>query len=266
MDTQTITDAPRLVVFTRVYPNAAQPGLGLFVRERMRRVAQHLDVVVVAPVPWFPFQCVLRMFRPHFRPVVPRYEVQDGIEVHHPRFLCVPGIMKWTDAILLALGSFSLLRKLKREGRCDILDAHFIYPDGAAARLLGSWLETPYTITLRGSVSRFDTQTAIKRQIDAAMSGACRVFSVADALRQDAITRGQTPEHIKVVGNGVDLARFSPRDRIASRRALGLPEDARVLVSVGGLTERKGFHRVIERLPALRTHFPNLHFVVAGGP
>ena len=41
--------------------------------------------------------------------------------------------------------------------------------------------------------------------------------------------------------------------------------DAPVLVSVGALVERKGFHRVIECLPALRRNFPRMHVIVNQG-
>ena len=256
---------PRLLVYTRVYPNAAQPNYGLFVRERMRRVGAELDIVVVAPAPWFPFQGLLGRLRPHSRPALPAVEVQDGITVHHPRFFCFPGIFKWTDAWFQALGSLPLLRRLRRDFDFDIIDAHFAYPDGVAARLLGRWLRRPYTVTLRGSLVRFGASGLHRRQIMQALSEAARVFSVADSLRQDAISWGIDPSHVQVVGNGVDLERFHPEDRIACRRELGLPEDARIMVSVGGLTERKGFHRVIEVMPELLQDYPDLHFVIAGG-
>lgn len=37
------------------------------------------------------------------------------------------------------------------------------------------------------------------------------------------------------------------------------------MVSVGALTERKGFHRVIEGLPVLVKKFPNLIYLIIGG-
>ena len=256
---------PRLIVYTRVYPNDAQPNYGLFVRERMRRVARELDVTVVAPTPWFPFQGLVRRFRPHYRPVLPYVEEQDGIRVYHPRFFCFPGVLKWTDAWFQALGSLPLMRRLIRDDGADIIDAHFVYPDGVAAGLLSRWLRRPYTITLRGSLTRFWPRRLIRRQINRALAGAATVFSVADSLRQDAIAWGHAPDHIKVVGNGVDLDRFYPEDRARCRLHLGLPDNAPVLVSVGGLTERKGFHRVIEVMPQLLAAYPDLRFVIAGG-
>ena len=48
---------------------------------RRRLQATELPLTVVAPVPWFPFQSLLRLIRPHFRPDVPRVEVQQGVTV-----------------------------------------------------------------------------------------------------------------------------------------------------------------------------------------
>jgi glycosyltransferase involved in cell wall biosynthesis len=69
----------------------------------------------------------------------------------------------------------------------------------------------------------------------------------------------------RVIGNGVDLERFQPVPRAAARRRFGLPDDAKVLISVGALVERKGFHRVIDCLPALLADAPNLHYLIVGG-
>src|SRR5688572_12952864 len=102
---------PRLLVFSSLFPSAVQPNAGLFVRERMFRVGKHLPIVVVAPQPWFPGQQLIRWFRPHFRPMAPKREVMDGIVVHRPRFLCVPGFLKWTDGLFMALSSFLTVRR-----------------------------------------------------------------------------------------------------------------------------------------------------------
>ena len=80
------TNNPGIVVFSSLFPHSGQPNAGLFIRERMFRVGKHLPLVVVAPVPWFPFQKILRRWRPHFRPDAPYMELQENIEVLHPRF------------------------------------------------------------------------------------------------------------------------------------------------------------------------------------
>jgi glycosyltransferase involved in cell wall biosynthesis len=256
---------PRLLVFSTLFPHPGQPSAGLFIRERMFRVGMVLPITVVAPVPWFPLQSLIRLFRPHFRPAAPKHEVQHGIEVWHPRFLSVPGAFKWLDGLLMALGSFSTMRRLKRGFRFDIIDAHFGYPDGYAATLLGSWLDVPVTVTLRGTEVPHSRQPKLRPRLIRALERAVRLFSVSQSLKDHAVSLGIDERKTSVVGNGVDTVRFARRDRTAVRRSLDIDESTRVIVSVGALTERKGFHRVIELLPRLRIRFPDLLYLVIGG-
>ena len=256
---------PSLLVFTTLFPHTGQPHSGVFIRERMFRVAQILPLMVVAPVPWFPLQGLIRLFRPHFRPPARRHEVQQGIDVYHPRFFSVPGFFKSWDGLFMALGTCRLLSHLKRHRGFDIIDAHFAYPDGYAATLLGKWFKVPVTITLRGTEVPLSKDPARRDRIVQALARADRVFSVAEALKRHAVGLGADAGKIRVVGNGVDSRKFSPIPKGEARAALGLPIDAPVLITVGGLVERKGFHRVIACLPELRRQFPNLHYLIVGG-
>jgi glycosyltransferase involved in cell wall biosynthesis len=255
---------PRLLVYSHLFPSDVQPNAGLFIRERMFRVAKHIPIVVVAPQPWFPFQHLIRRFRPHFRPMAVRYEVQQGIGIHRPRFVCFPGVLKWTDGLFLALSSYLTVRRLLREHQLNILDAHFGYPDGYAAKLLARWLGLPLMLTLRGKEER-QMRTDVRVPLVKAICGADRVICVSEALRQVAIHAGANPDRTIVIGNGVDLQKFHRVPQADARRELGLPADAQVLVSVGALVERKGYHRVIECLPAVLRRFPNLHYLIVGG-
>jgi glycosyltransferase involved in cell wall biosynthesis len=258
--------APAVVVLSSLFPSAAQPMAGLFIRERMFRVGRQLPLAVVAPVPWFPLQGLLRRFKPGFRPGAPAHERQQGHDVWFPRFLSVPGLLKSLDGWLMALGALPRLRALKRAGRLDLIDAHFGYPDGYAATLLGRWLGVPVTITMRGTEQRHAQDSVLASKLRLALGRATQVFAVSDSLRQVALGIGIAPAKVRVVGNGVDLAKFHPLPRAEARVRLGLAADAPVLVSVGGLVERKGFHRVIELLPALRARHPGLTYLVVGGP
>lgn len=256
---------PAVVVVSSLFPHGGNPGAGLFVRERMFRVARHLPLTVIAPQPWFPLQGLLRKLRPHFRPAAPTMELQQGVEVYCPRFLSFPGVLKWLDGPAMSWSLRRLLRRLKAEGRADILDAHFAYPDGYAAVAAGKRFGLPVTITLRGTEPRTAGYAWRGRQQRQAMRQATKVFAVADSLRQLALREGVLEDRTRVFGNGVDTERFQPIDRQAARQALGLPDDATVLITVGGLVERKGFHRVIELLPELQGAFPNLHYLLVGG-
>jgi teichuronic acid biosynthesis glycosyltransferase TuaC len=256
---------PRVVVLTTLFPHAGQPTTGLFIRERMFRVARLLPLTVVAPVPWFPFQALLRRWKPHFRPPAPAVDMQEGIEVQRPRFLSVPGAFKWLDGWFMAVSCLPTLLRLKRGFGCNVVDAHFAYPEGYAATLLGRWLHMPVSITMRGTEVPIARDPRRRRRMIKALQRATRIFAVSDSLKRHAVSLGVAGDKILVVGNGVDTAKFHRLDRRAARQRLGLPLDAPVLVSVGALVERKGFHRVLECLPALRRRFPGLRYLVVGG-
>ena len=253
-----------LVVFSALFPSAARPGAGLFIRERMFRVAAHRPLAVVSPQPWFPGQSLIRLLRPGYRPQAPALEIQQGIRVYHPRFLSVPGLLRQFDGWSMALASFGLMRQLKRQG-AQLIDAHFTYPDGEAATRLGRWLKLPVTITLRGTEVPHSRNPALRPRLARTLQAAARVFSVSDSLRQLALELGVAADKTEVVGNGVDIARFQPVPRAASRARFGLPDTAKVLISVGGLVERKGMHRVIDCLPELIKRHSDLHYLIVGG-
>jgi glycosyltransferase involved in cell wall biosynthesis len=98
-----------------------------------------------------------------------------------------------------------------------------------------------------------------------ALRSAARVFAVSESLRGLALGLGVDPARAIVVPNGVDTTRFRPMPREEARRRLGIPAEAKVLVTVGGLVRRKGFHRVIDALAALRSRHGNVVYLVVGG-
>jgi teichuronic acid biosynthesis glycosyltransferase TuaC len=122
------------------------------------------------------------------------------------------------------------------------------------------------SITLRGTETRHLETPALRRRVLAAVRGATRVFSVSDSLRRLLVDAGVDGARIEVVGNGVDLTKFRRLPRVQARQQLGLPLDAPVLVSVGGLVPRKGFQRVIDVLPRLVARHPGLRYLIVGGP
>lgn len=255
---------PRLIVFSSLFPNAEQPNAGLFVRERMFRVGKLLDVVVVSPKPWFPGQGLIRRLRPGYRPMPGGEEEQKGFRVLFPRFLAIPGALRGLDSFFMALGSYFTVRRLKHQGY-NLIDAHFAYPDGHAASRLGRWLGLPVSVTLRGTEVPQSRNPMLASKLRQVFQRVDFVIAVSDSLRRLALGMGLDEARSLVVGNGVDADRFSPVSRQEARARFGLPEGARVMVTVGGLVERKGFHRVIDCLPELLGRHPDLHYLVVGG-
>jgi teichuronic acid biosynthesis glycosyltransferase TuaC len=252
----------KVLLFSMVFPNAAQPHYGVFVRERMRGLPADVEVRVVAPTPWFP---LVARLRPGFRPEVPREEVQDGVRVLHPRFLSFPGFLKCLDGLLMFLWTLPTVIRMRRDFRFELIDAHFVYPEGLAAALLGLALRVPLTVTLRGMLPLLVPFRLRRPQLRFALRRAARVIAVSESLKRDAVALGVPAEKVRVIENGIDPEVFRPLDRIEARRSLGLPKYGPLLVSVGTLAPRKGFHLVMEAMVKLKRRWPTLRFAVIGG-
>lgn len=73
-----------------------------------------------------------------------------------------------------------------------------------------------------------------------------------------------------VLPNAVDLAswtRQTPADRLAARKAVGLPPEAPVAVCVGRLAAQKGQHDLLDVWPTVRGRVPDARLVLVGeGP
>lgn len=254
----------KLLTFTSLYPNAAQPTHGVFVENRLRRLvaAGTIESRVVAPVPWFP-SGLSAFGRYGAFARVPRREERHGLALYHPRFAAIPMVGMALSPDLMARGARRSVMHLIESGYdFDIIDAHYFYPDGVAAALLAESLRKPLVITARGSdINLFPHYGAARRRILWAAGRAAHIITVSAALQVRLIELGVPEEKITVIRNGVDLEVFAPQDRAVCRRALGLQGPS--LLMVGSLVALKGHRLVIEALARL----PDWSLMIAGeGP
>jgi glycosyltransferase involved in cell wall biosynthesis len=90
------------------------------------------------------------------------------------------------------------------------------------------------------------------------------VIAVSERLRDFAVSLGISPRWITTIPNGIDSVRFSMRERLKCRKNHGLSQEIRLVLSVGLLIERKGHHRVIQVLKALRQRGVNAQLLIIG--
>ena len=253
-----------ILTFSTLYPSAARPQHGIFVETRLRKLVEsgHVRARVVAPCPWFPFAS------PRFGQYAafartPRSEVRHGIEIDHPRYPLPPRIGMNVAPLVLYSAILPFLRRQLREGQqFDLIDAHYFYPDGVAAVLLGRALGRPVVVTARGSdLNLIAGYAGPRRWMRWAAQRADGLIAVSNGLKQRLVELGVGVERVTVLRNGVDLALFRPGDRAAARQALGLTRPT--LLAVGTLVALKRHHLMIEAL----TRLPAVEFVIVGeGP
>ena len=238
----------KVLMVTEVFPNHVMPVFGTFCLERARAMRRLTELEVVAAVPYFPRWRGLRRFsRWHAWSQVRGHEQIEGIEVHHPRRLVIPKIGGLTNGLFYARMLEKLLRELRRDYAFDVIDAHFLWPDGFAVCRAARALGVPFCITLHGTdINLVPNIQSIRPLIRRTLEQADRVIAVSRALADIAESVGARPETLRVIHNGVDLERFKRIDRGRARDQLGLEREGRILLSVGALIPRKGHEYLID--------------------
>jgi glycosyltransferase involved in cell wall biosynthesis len=248
----------KILTFSTLFPNTEKPGHGIFVETRLRHLVASGEVQarVVAPVPWFPlagqrFGNYAKFAR------VPRAETRHGIAVTHPRYPVIPKVGMNVAPMLLAQAAKAEIGRIIDEGYdFDLIDAHYFYPDGVAAAMLGRHFNKPVVITARGSdITLLPQYRLPRRMIGWAARRAGAVITVCNALRDEVVALGVDPVRVTSLRNGVDLELFRPVERAANAQF--------TLLAVGHLVPVKGQELILKALPLL----PGVRLVVAGdGP
>lgn len=254
----------KLLTFSTLFPNAEKPNHGIFVETRLRYLlaSGRAQSRVVAPVPWFPSRHP-RFGRYAGYAKVPAVETRTGIQVQHPRYILAPKVGMTIAPYLLAQSVKSTVRDIIDSGYdFDLIDAHYFYPDGVAAVMLGRLFKKPVVITARGTdINLIPRYSLPRKQILWAARHAHGMITVCNALKEEMVGLGIDAGRITPLRNGVDLQRFQPVDRAAVRVSLGM--NAFTLLSVGLLEPRKAHDLIISALPKL----PDTQLLIAGsGP
>ena len=256
---------PKILSLSCVYPNPAQPGLGLFVQRRLHHLAELVPLEIVAPFSMVQYGSSkgnrLRLGKSR----CPKSRKDGSAEVLHPRWAYPPYAGSVT-AVWLFLALLLPLARIRKRFAFDILDTHFGHPEGVAGYFLSLAFGIPFTMTLRGNEPRHGAAGLGRWLMGLAVRRASRVFTVSERLRQFAIGLGADPGKVKTIPNGVDTSVFFPRDRVQSRIQHNLPLDRPLILSAGALVERKGHHRIVEVMGSLSVSGAAPHLLIAGGP
>jgi glycosyltransferase involved in cell wall biosynthesis len=262
-------DPMKILVFTSLYPNNVWPNHGVFIKERMTQFAKidGCKIKVVAPIPYFP--AVKLNWRWKFSRVL-HSEVRDGVEVYHPRYFMTPKVGMTFYGLFMFLSVLVTVMRIRRNFDFDLIDAHYVYPDGFAAVLLGLFFRKPVVISARGSdINLYAGFPVVRKLLRYTLTKATKIIAVCQALK-DAMTALGIPAHkIIVIPNGVDVAKFYCVPKQEAREKIGLPADKKIILSVGGLIPRKGFDLLIKAVHRVmsRADMRDLHLVIVGeGP
>ena len=178
----------KILTFSTLYPNAVKQHHGIFTETALKKVMEtgKIETVVVAPVPWFSF--THKMFGDYAGfAKVPTEEMRSGVRVLHPRYFLPPKMGMHVAPFLMAMASRSAIARLMDEGfQFDVIDAHYFYPDGVAATLLGRYFNKPVVISALGTDINLIPKFYLPRKMIVwAGKNAAAVVTVCEALKTE---------------------------------------------------------------------------------
>lgn len=201
-------------------------------------------------------------------------DVVDGIPYHR---LLTEGIRHYPRAPLppyVEEGARGIA-DLARDRRAGLVHASSLYDVGMAGLSAARQAGLPFVYEMRGLKQLLEDarqplfssspRRAYLDQLEGTVAReADALLVITEALGREMVRLGVDPERITVVPNGVDAARFTPRERDeALAERLGLSGKT-VIGYVGGLVHYEGLDLLFRAVDHLREHRDDFHVLVVG--
>ncbi len=136
--------------------------------------------------------------------------------------------------------------------RIAAVHAGRVLPEGIVGWLIARLTGKPIVIYAHGEEITTWRDAGKFKAMCFAYRHADRVVANSDFTRDELLKLGVSPARIFLISPGVDIERFKPdlpADHL--RKSIGLRDGQKLILSVGRLSRRKGFDRVIQALPRL---------------
>lgn len=232
----------KTLILTNLFPNPEQPLRGNFIASLVKEICKITDITIVSPLPWHRF---------HKIPFVNNW---DGLTVYYPKYPFVPVLSRPLQPVLMTLSIFKLVERLVIEKGINLINAHWVYPDGISAVWTGRRIGVPVIVSARGcDINLYGNYRLRKPQIRWALEHSHRVITVSNNLSEIIVNNMALDKRkVIVIRNGVDKDRFSLGNREDYRKRTGLYLETKYLIFIGQMHEVKGVNYLIDALYILK--------------
>ncbi len=245
----------KLVFVSNLFPDATEPGRGLYNARIVQHLAERVDVRVIAPRPsWRPgFEA--RHARPEDAAVFPIF----------PRAWYVPRVGSRLNHVLMGEALRGPLRELQRSFGCDAILASWVYPDACGVARVAGELGVPFVAVAQGSdVHQYLEIPARRAIILDGLAKARAVVTRSEELKRLLADAGVDRHKIHVIYNGVDDRVFHDEGRAEARAALGWAPQDEVVLYVGNLVRVKNPRLLLDAFARVASERPHAKLVMAG--
>lgn len=230
----------RVLFVSNLFPDATEPGCGIYNARLVQNLLPHCDIRVVSPRPALPFLGgEPRRARAEDAPLKPLF----------PTVRYIPKIGSRFNHRLMARSLRGKLQRLRSEFPFDVVLASWLYPDACAVSLLAREMQFPYVAVSQGSDAHQYLAIPARRKImSACLESAAAIVTRSDELGRLLKNAGIAPGKIQTIYNGVDTDGFRPGEKLAARADLSLPKADSIILYVGN------FYPIKNPLLLVRAH------------
>jgi len=256
----------KILLVSNLYPNVNEPTRGIFTEQIVEQLSKSHRIEVVAPSPWFP--SILNVFKSVPHKFLPKICIRKNIKIYHPQYLVIPKIGRWLYGMLFFVGIFNTLRKIKKTYNPDVINVHWMYPDGFGTVLAAKLLKIPVvTHSLGCDINEYSQYPARRFFIKLALKMANFNISVSEELKHKTISLGSSPEKSISIMNGVNSDLFTPGNKVSLRSKLNLPTDKTLFLYAGNFNIEKGLEVLLRAFSLVHNENPEARLVIVGsGP
>jgi len=203
----------------------------------------------------------------------PKHYMVDGVPVECYRSLNT-GFRLGIPYSIPTIGSFPTFTKTVKSSK--IVHAHgHPYLTSLIAGKLAKYYGKPFVLTQHNTFIEYNNffdqvellnDLAIGKQN---LNAADKIITISNATKEYVLRLGAKPKKVKVIYNGVDLARFREINgkRQEMRKKLGIPSGAVVVLTVRRLVYKNGIDTLLDCAKIAVNKNPNIVFLVVGkGP
>lgn len=262
----------KILMLTTSYPKYAGDTTAPFIEEIAAGLVQRGHCVhVVAP----------------YHPEVRRVPIERGVHLHFFRYAPVPALNIWGYAealradvgvrgnaflaapFALPAGLLALIQQLihTADRPFDLVHAHWSLPNGPPAALAAGLFGLPLVVSLHGSDVFLGSKHWLFALASAAVFRTARTITACSGdLRERALRLGAPLARTSVIPYGVDVSAFRPdlQAHADVRQRLGLPHDARIILSMSRLVYKKGLTYLLDAFAQIHATCPQARLVIAG--
>lgn len=162
---------------------------------------------------------------------------------------------------MYALSQLIALIWLKRWLQVDVINSHWIVPQGINTALLHKWVHLPHVCTIHAAgLFALERIVGGKRLARFVIQNSDHLFTVSSYIKNRLETLAEQKTNAEVLPMGIQVNQFATPVTFC-------PSAAPTLLFVGRLVEKKGVQYLIEAMPHVIREFPHVKLVLVGdGP